>query len=595
MTSSSSPALPNPPATSFNTSFSNCSVAVPISDELLANAANIPEEQYFTRHPYKEKCDYCDKEFETPASFHVHHPCFERSEFFLKNQGHDDPNGLHYLCKFCNRRFFERHLLKQHIRYHLPDRPFECNFCGHRFVCRPEVVAHVSSFHLKLKPFMCKEPGCGKKYAEKFSLERHMDKNHGGKAFYRCKVCGEEFHWNSKWNKHKKTHPNYPEDEVTQPMDGNPLVCSWPGCGKKYSQKFMVGLHYEAVHLGKPRYKCDVCDKTFMFGQYLRDHKKRVGHFTEGDQDIIDGVNFMEGEDMDLLEGEDGIEDMEDGMIEYFEQEIQEELKNKQHQGPFECKKNLAQLLAEGPSSSTGNYLNGSSLSLLEATLSKRNSKGQSLLESALGPPTMNQLSGSQSFQNTNYAISQQQQHQQQMSFASFQGDSSSIDDSSLGDYFPGNFLEVILIENDSPFPDSFLTSNAKIEITLESQNDNSDRQKTNKKDRAPQVTLEVEELIPGPDPSIPFTPKKILVCQVCEGRFLSQILFTKHTEDHPTWIEKDDRSDSLLEVLKPLKSSVIQNFSCKKNKSTAVVQPTIMTNVTVSEEPVLTDRKSVV
>lgn len=441
-------------------------------------------------------------------------------------------------------------------------------------------MAHVSSFHLKLKPFTCKEPGCGKKYAEKFSLERHMDKNHGGKAFYRCKVCGEEFHWNSKWNKHKKTHPNYPEDEQTQPLDGNPLVCSFPGCEKKYSQKFMVGLHYEAVHLGKPRYKCDVCNKTFMFGQYLRDHKKRVGHFTESDGDIVvEGVNFMEGEDMDLLDGEDNLEDLEDGMIEYFEQEIQHELQSKHN--PFEPKKNLAALLAEGPSSSYSNHTN-----FLEQSLTKRNS----LLETALGTsassPLMNQLSSSHAFQNTNYAKSQQQQHQQQMSFAFFKSDpdslpSSSMDnDSSLGDYYPSNFLEVILVENDE----------AELESDPRIASKNITNETKVKKERVPVK----EEPIPGPDPSIPFTPKDILVCQVCEGRFLSSILFKKHTEDHPASIE-DNRSSNVIEVLQPGKTTVtLPAFPVKKTaKSTAVVQPTIMSSTQAQQQPVLTLEES--
>lgn len=455
------------------------------------SVTDIVEDTYYRRHPYRERCPNCSKEFETPASFHVHHPCFERSEFFLKNQGQDDPNGMHYLCKFCRRTFFERHLLKQHIRYHLSERPFECNFCGHRFVCRPEVVAHVSSFHLKLKPFVCSEPGCGKKYAEKFSLERHMDKNHGGKAFYKCKVCGEEFHWNSKWNKHKKTHPDYPEETKETPVvEGNPLVCQFPGCGKRYSQKFMVGLHYEAVHLGKPRYKCDVCDKTFMFGQYLRDHKKRVGHLTENDRDLTDkaendSVVYMDGEENECLSPGDRPEEKfhqeDSGLSTPLDLSQQNHYSNNREeqvsldllrQQLLESHPSLVDRVAEYiPSNSTYHH--------------HRHHQP---------PQAVSVISLAQQQQNHRH-------HQlvQQNSYASHS--------SERDPYEPSNFLEVVLVEGE--------------ENRHEEDHANGHNAQSPKLEMQPEIIENITE------------EKESSVCSECGGRFLSQVLFARHIRDH--------------------------------------------------------------
>lgn len=321
-----------------------------------------------------------------------------------------------------------------------------------------------------------------------------MDKNHGGKAFYKCKVCGEEFHWNSKWNKHKKTHPDYPEETKETPVvEGNPLVCQFPGCGKRYSQKFMVGLHYEAVHLGKPRYKCDVCNKTFMFGQYLRDHKKRVGHLTENDRDLTDkaendSVVYMDGEENECLSPGDRPEekfDQEDGglstPLDLSQQNHYPNNREEQVSKPLDILRQ--QLLESHPSlvDRVAEYIPSNS--------TYRHHRNHQT------PQAVSVIS----------SLAQQQQshrhHQlvQQNSYAS--------DRPERDPYEPSNFLEVVLVEGE--------------ENKHEEDHPNGHNAQSPKLEMQPEVIEIITE------------EKESSVCSECGGRFLSQVLFARHIRDH--------------------------------------------------------------
>ena len=315
----------------------------------------------------------------------------------------------------------------------------------------------------------------------------------------------------------------------------------------------------------------------------------------------------MEGEDPEFLSGDDEttMEDIdEEGMIDLFEQEIQKELSQSGGRKQMESK-NLASLLNRPPSSSTPPYghsrvkneRSSTGSSFLEASLTGSR-RSNSLLESALGPPVTSstplqlQLYGSQAFQNSNYAKNQLQQHQQQMTFASTSMSgiknepqvSSSIDDA-MDDYIPSHFLQVILIENEDQSVSQSGDSEAGMSLVSKNSALRTQLMASHTVSKKEVEVVQVEEEI-LPDLTTPFTPKEIHVCDLCQGSFLSAVLFARHKQDHPRVVseeEEEEKSRKNLSVIQPL---VMTGLTPRKTTSLlAVVHPTKNEDTSIKEE----------
>jgi hypothetical protein len=119
------------------------------SSSSLGSSNGTTGESNFTVHPFRKTCNECGKDYESPATYHIHHPCFEKSSYYLKSFLMETESasisGDFYQCKFCSKTFQELSVLQQHIRYEVPDeeKMYECLVCHHRFVCRRDVIRHV--------------------------------------------------------------------------------------------------------------------------------------------------------------------------------------------------------------------------------------------------------------------------------------------------------------------------------------------------------------------------------------------------------------------------------------------------------------------
>ena len=176
-----------------------------------------------------------------------------------------------YICKepCCGRKFERRKNLNKHIRsMHFNERPHPCKEpgCGKGFVSRGDLNRHIRTVHLKERPHLCKEPGCDKKFGILASLKTHV-RTH--EKLWACKEpgCDEKFLNRSGLDLHiRALHSNL-----------TPFHCEMPNCYKTYGKKKELKKHIKILHCGES-YTCTEpsCGKKFRQKQSLAGHIRAV-------------------------------------------------------------------------------------------------------------------------------------------------------------------------------------------------------------------------------------------------------------------------------------------------------------------------------
>lgn len=64
---------------------------------------------------------------------------------------------------------------------------------------------------------------------------------------------------------------------MTRPSHGR-FRCTFQGCSKDYSHRRQCEDHFCYTHLNTPRYRCDLCSKTFSFQENWKNHNKNTHH-----------------------------------------------------------------------------------------------------------------------------------------------------------------------------------------------------------------------------------------------------------------------------------------------------------------------------
>ncbi|XP_025086791.1 zinc finger protein 865-like [Pomacea canaliculata] len=108
-----------------------------------------------------------------------------------------------FQCSVCNKVMKSKRTYNRHRRSHLPVKHFLCVFCSKGFNDSFDLKRH-TRIHTGNKPYACPIPPCTKTFAQRVTLENHMEKIHGAKQSYRkkerrpkvyvCELCQTTFH-----------------------------------------------------------------------------------------------------------------------------------------------------------------------------------------------------------------------------------------------------------------------------------------------------------------------------------------------------------------------------------------------------------------
>lgn len=136
-------------------------------------------------------------------------------------------------CQVCQRTFYRKGDLENHMRIHEDVKPFQCSECGDAFRQLGMLLRHTRIQHQKQKDFVCRV--CGKSFGYKTVLTEHL-RSHSGVKPYKCTHCEQRFTQRSNMKKHVKVN-----HEATREFK-----CDL--CSKQFVSSYYVNRHMLTVH-----------------------------------------------------------------------------------------------------------------------------------------------------------------------------------------------------------------------------------------------------------------------------------------------------------------------------------------------------------
>ncbi|KAF9812355.1 hypothetical protein SFRURICE_005466 [Spodoptera frugiperda] len=200
--------------------------------------------------PYKlsdsgvHECQVCGFNFETFGSIERHMNVHYRN----------------YVCKECGTGFVTKYRLKVHTKSMHAGGNYPCEICGKVFSTSQKYKNHVNTVHKLLKRFKCTK--CPERFAEYFRRQKHLVQVHGVAPLqYKCNVCDKSFDRRYTLSRHMK------RDHLEE-RDYQCEICTYRCFTKNELRVHMV------KHNGERIFECSVCKKSYARKKTLKEHMR---------------------------------------------------------------------------------------------------------------------------------------------------------------------------------------------------------------------------------------------------------------------------------------------------------------------------------
>lgn len=178
-------------------------------------------------------------------------------------------------CSECDAVFDRPAKLRDHLRRHTGEKPFQCEQCDSAFSRKKDLDAHsLSHVPSQLKPYKCSE--CTKGFNTRQHLEVH---SHVHRRLV-CELCKRTFVRQKVFEKHQANHAE----------------CTI--CGKLFKNPLQLGTHTVRQH--QSNFKCAECGEAFANKQQLNWHLKKHLRSRKG---FLKNVNKQVAPDVRMLTG----------------------------------------------------------------------------------------------------------------------------------------------------------------------------------------------------------------------------------------------------------------------------------------------------
>ena len=261
------------------------------------------------------QCRECGKSFKNMQSWRSHVRAMHQSDQGKINVCHLCPASFRavsnlnqhikqihlkkreFTCKICSKKFFNKPLLKRHLRTHGLDeskRVF-CEICNKSFLFEFNLKRHRESVHAQQSDkFHCSY--CGKGFKNKIGMIAHVQSVHFNLFAYSCKECSASFPRSTMLRTHMISYHEKPDFELPEPLSRNGVYdrttenmfyCSY--CGSAFKHKAKLIEHMHTDHADAFPHKCSICNQGFLEKSFLSVHNLRAHDLVEMDNENEQG------------------------------------------------------------------------------------------------------------------------------------------------------------------------------------------------------------------------------------------------------------------------------------------------------------------